>query len=248
MDQRNKKIIFLNEIDSTNNYANKLILSDTAEEGTVVLARYQACGKGQMGNSWESEVGKNLLMSIIKYPKFLPASDQFLISKVVSLAITDLLQDEIDNCSIKWPNDIYIGDKKLAGILIENSVKGSNLFSSIIGIGLNVNQEAFISDAPNPVSLKQITGKSFDTIEVMENLIKKLDYWYNELENQSVSKIDKIYFSRLFRKNKWNLFSEPEEKAFEAQIIGIGKFGQLKLQLRNNSVREYMFKEIEFVL
>ena len=130
MDQKNKKVIYLKEVESTNNYANKLILSDTAEDGTVVLAQHQTGGKGQLGNSWESEAGKNLLMSIIWFPRFLPAGQQFLISKVVSLAITDFLQNEIQNSTIKWPNDIYIDNRKLAGILIENSVKGNISFHS----------------------------------------------------------------------------------------------------------------------
>jgi BirA family biotin operon repressor/biotin-[acetyl-CoA-carboxylase] ligase len=167
MDQRNKKIIYLNEVESTNNYANQLILSDAAEEGTVVLAQYQTHGKGQHGNVWESETGKNLLMSIIWYPGFLPASQQFMISKIVSIAITDCVNDIIDDCKIKWPNDIYIGNQKLAGILIENSVKGSHLSSSVVGIGLNVNQQVFISAAPNPVSLFQITGVIYEISELM---------------------------------------------------------------------------------
>ena len=248
MDQRNKKIIYLKEIDSTNNYANKLILSDTAEDGTVVLAQHQTGGKGQLGNSWESEAGKNLLMSIIWYPRFLPAGRQFLISKIISLAITDFLQNEIQNSTIKWPNDIYVDNRKLAGILIENSVKGNHLFSTVIGIGMNVNQQEFESDAPNPVSLWQITGKDYNISDLLEKLLKNLGYWYNELENGSINSIDETYFSRLYRKNEWSLFAEPGKQIFEAQITGIGKFGQLQLQLRDETIHEYMFKEIEFVL
>ncbi len=132
-----KNIIYLHEVESTNNYANQLILSDAAEEGTVVLAHYQKKGKGQHGNNWESEDEKNLLMSIIIFPGFLDAGKQFLISKVVSLALIDFLKTETEDVSIKWPNDIYVGKNKIAGILIENSVKGTNMFSAILGIGLN---------------------------------------------------------------------------------------------------------------
>ena len=248
MGQKNKKIIFLNEVESTNNYANRLILSDAADDGTVVLAQYQTRGKGQLGNYWESEAGKNLLMSLIWFPYFLPAGQQFLISKVVSLAITNWLENEVDNSSIKWPNDIYIGNKKVAGILIENTVKGSNLFSSVAGIGLNVNQMVFKSDAPNPVSLRQITGKNYEISELLKTLLNSLSNWYAKLVANRIDEINETYFSRLYRGNEWHLFSDPGKQTFEARIIGIGTFGQLQLQLHDNTFREYMFKEVEFVL
>ncbi len=247
MERKNIKIIFLNEVESTNNYANSLILSDAAEEGTVVLARYQTQGKGQQGNHWESEAGKNLLMSLIMYPRFLPAGKQFLVSKIVSLAITDWLQNEVEECTIKWPNDIYIGDRKVAGILIENTVKGQHLFSSVIGIGMNVNQLAFKSDAPNPVSLQQVTGKSYDIEKSLDVLLAKLNYWYSKLVDQQNEEIDEAYFLRLYRRGKWSLFSEPGKLAFEAWISGIGKFGQLQLKLRDGTSREFMFKKVEFI-
>src|SRR5680860_150521 len=154
-------IIVLKDVESTNNYANQLILSN-AEEGTVVLAQFQKKGRGQQGNQWESQSGKNLLASIILYPKFLKAGNQFLISKMVSLGLVEYLRHEVRDVSIKWPNDIYIGNKKIAGILIENAIKGRNLFSTVIGVGLNLNQKNFLSDAPNPVSLYQLTGKEYN--------------------------------------------------------------------------------------
>jgi BirA family transcriptional regulator, biotin operon repressor / biotin---[acetyl-CoA-carboxylase] ligase len=137
MNLTNKNFIFLNEVESTNNYANQLVLSKAAEHGTVVLAQYQKKGRGQQGNFWESEFGKNMLASFIIFPQFLIAAKQFYISKIVSLALVDFLKTETNEVSVKWPNDIYIQNKKIAGILIENSVKGVNVSSSIIGIGLN---------------------------------------------------------------------------------------------------------------
>lgn len=248
MDQKSKKVIFLNEVESTNNYANRLILSEAADEGTVVLAQYQTHGKGQQGKHWESESGKNLLMSLIWFPCSLPASHQFLISKIVSLGIIDWLQNEEGNCSIKWPNDIYIGNRKVAGILIENTVKGPTLFSSVVGIGMNVNQMIFNSDTPNPVSLQQVTGKSYEISEVLKALLNSLNNWYTKLIANRTEEIDLTYFSRLYRGNEWSLFAEPGKQVFEARITGIGKFGQLQLQLRNNSFREFMFKEVEFII
>jgi BirA family biotin operon repressor/biotin-[acetyl-CoA-carboxylase] ligase len=136
----------------------------------------------------------------------------------------------------------------VAGILIENAVKGSNLFSSVIGIGMNVNQMFFNSNAPNPVSFQQITGKNYDISELLKKLLKPLNYWYGELENNEAEKINETYFSRLYRSNEWSLFAEPGRRPFEARITGIGSFGQLQLQLRDNTFREYLFKEVEFVL
>lgn len=243
----NKNKHVLNEVDSTNNYANQLILSEAAEEGTVVLAQYQKKGKGQQGNSWESEYGKNLLMSMVLYPGFLDAGKQFLISKVVSLAIVDFLKTKLSDVSIKWPNDIYIGKNKVAGILIENSLKGTAMFSTIIGIGLNVNQEFFFSDAPNPVSLKQITGKDYEIEAVAEKLFQNILHWYNKLKENRIAEINSVYESNLFCFGQWSLYSAKGE-TFEARISGIGEFGQLLLEKHDRAITEYMFKEVEFVL
>lgn len=242
-----KNTIFLTEVESTNNYANQLVLSKAAEHGTVVLAQHQNRGKGQQGNSWESEAGKNLLASIILFPNFLNAAKQFYLSKIASLAIVDFLKTETSGISIKWPNDIYIQHKKVAGILIENVVKGPTLSSSIIGIGLNLNQELFVSDAPNPVSLKQIEAKDYDIELVSKSISENINNWYRKLEYGSFDEIDKSYFKLLFRANEWAMFAK-QGIPFEAKITGIGEFGQLILEERNGSVSEYMFKEVEFVI
>ncbi len=242
-----KNIIVLNEVGSTNNYANQLIVSKQAEEGTVVLAYHQNSGKGQRGNSWESEAGKNVLMSIVLYPVFLPAEKQFLISKIVSLALAGFLRKELNDVSIKWPNDLYVGNKKIAGILIENAIKGRNLFSSVVGIGLNINQEKFISDAPNPVSLKQLTGRTFDIEKVANKIAGLVLEGYEKLKNENTDEINSAYLENLFRRNVWSKFRK-EETEFEARIAGIGEFGQLQLEDRNGKISEFMFKEVEFVI
>jgi BirA family biotin operon repressor/biotin-[acetyl-CoA-carboxylase] ligase len=243
----NQNFIFLTEVESTNNYANHLVLSKAAGHGTVVLAQHQKMGKGQQGNSWESEFGKNLLMSIILFPDFLPATKQFYLSKIASLALANFVKSEKAEVSIKWPNDIYVGNSKLAGILIENSIKANHLDSSIIGIGLNLNQERFVSDAPNPVSLKQITGKDYKIEEVALKIWELLSFWFEKLQSRSFSEIDLIYFNQLFRVNEWALFAKQGIQ-FEARITGIGDFGQLILEKRNGVSSEYMFKEVEFVI
>lgn len=242
-----KNIIILNEVCSANNYANNLIVSKQAVEGTAVLAYYQTKGKGQCGNSWESESGKNILMSIVLFPDFLAIENLFMISKITSLALADFLLNEIDDVSIKWPNDLYIGNKKIAGILIENNVKGHTLYSSVLGIGLNVNQKQFFSNAPNPVSLTNITGKDYD-IEILAAKIYSLVFeYYSMLKEGQTDQINLQYFDKLFRKNTWTKFRK-EGIEFEARIKGIGEFGQLQLENTDNTVSEYIFKEIEYVI
>ena len=247
MTEIDKNIIILNEINSTNNYANRLIVSKQVVEGTVVLAYSQKEGRGQRGNSWESEAGKNVLMSIVLFPKFLVAENQFMISKIASLALADCIQNEMNNVSVKWPNDIYVGNKKIAGILIENSIEGNMLCSSVLGIGLNVNQEQFVSNAPNPSSLKKITGKNYD-IEMLAAKIADLVFeYYNKLKKGETDYINSQYFDKLFRKNIWAKFRKGGIE-FEAIITGIGEFGQLQLKNRDGIISEYIFKEVEYVI
>ncbi len=238
-------IIVKNEIESTNNYAKQMV-SDKPGEGTVVLAQFQYGGRGQQGNYWESEAGKNLLFSVILYPRFLDAGSQFYLSKIVSLALVDLLQEETDDVKIKWPNDIYVGNRKIAGILIENSVKGAVLDFSVVGIGLNLNQERFFSDAPNPVSLKQLSTKTYEVREQLDKLLRLLENWYNFLASDSFELIDVTYLHHLLGYRRWRVYRAGDDE-FEAKIAGVGEFGQLQLQLRNDEIREFMFKEVEFV-
>jgi len=243
----NKNFIFLNEVDSTNNYANQLVLTKAAEEGTVVLAQFQNSGKGQKGNSWESAPGKNLLASFILQPFFLKAAEQFYISKIISLSIAEILKSNTNDVTIKWPNDIYAGKRKIAGILIENSVLGQNIETSIAGIGLNLNQEVFVSGAPNPVSLKQLTGKEYEIQQFADDLFVAIEKWFGKLQSFNFSEIDTIYHQSLFRMKAWANYS-AEGKTFEARMIGTGPFGQLQLEHRDGKITEHFFKEVEFVI
>src|SRR6056297_93997 len=190
MTKTDKNTLIIQEVDSSNNYAKQLIAEGKADHGTVVLAHFQKAGKGHAENHWESEQGKNMLASFILFPKFLMADKQFCLSKIISLALVDLLKDEKVTASIKWPNDVYIENKKLAGILIENSVSGSYIHSSVIGVGLNLNQEKFSGRLPNAVSLKQITQKEFSPETVVQQLKDKLWSWYRKLEDGQTDFID----------------------------------------------------------
>ncbi len=242
-----KNFIVLTEIDSTNNYANHLISADSATNGTVVLAQYQKKGRGQRGNYWESAPGKNLLASVVLFPSFLPVPKQFYLSKITSLALVNWLSGKIDSVRIKWPNDIYAGNNKIAGILIETSVKGNSLHSAVVGIGLNLNQLKFSSEIPNPVSLKMITGQHSDIIDAANEFREILLELYEKLKEGKYNEIDNAYFNFLYRKNEWAAFKEKGQ-LIEARILGIGEYGQLLLEDRSGNIKAYMFKEVEFIV
>jgi BirA family biotin operon repressor/biotin-[acetyl-CoA-carboxylase] ligase len=166
--------------------------------------RFQSAGRGQPGNAWESEEDKNLLLSIIVYPGTVAPPDQFIISMSVSLAISDFLTLHGIKSTIKWPNDIYVDDRKIAGILIENSVRGSSIENSIIGIGLNVNQQRFRGNAPNPVSMSMLTGTTFDTGTCLMELLTFLDLRYKNLIRGDSGAIREEYLRSLYRTGEWH--------------------------------------------
>ena len=246
MNDHIRKMHILEEVDSTNNYANGLILSKAAEEGTVVLAYYQNSGRGQKGNTWESEYGKNVLMSMVFFPEFLSVEDQFLISKIVSIGIVEYLRGQISDVTIKWPNDIYVRNQKITGILIENSVKRDHIVTSVVGIGLNTNQLTFNSNLPNPVSMKILTGMDYDIKEVAAKVADSISKWYRLLQNGKVGIIDETYFFYLYKANEWHFFYNKNLE-FEGKITGIGQFGKLIIEDRSGKKEEYYFKEIEYI-
>ena len=239
------KIFTIKEIGSTNKYA--ACLPTDTEEGKVIVARFQTHGRGQGSNFWESEAGKNLTLSIILKPEFLPITDQFYISKIISLAIADLLATYVKNISIKWPNDIYVGEKKIAGILIENSISGSNLMQSIIGMGININQGKFTSEAPNPVSLLQITGKEHDLNTALKKLLELTEYYYNSLKNDDFDAIDARYLKYLFRYQKASEFM-ADGKTFRGTIIAVERTGELLIQDDKAGIRKFMHREVEYII
>ncbi len=245
------KIISLAETASTNKYATELIKNNTAiEDGTIVLTHHQTAGRGTGDNHWESEKGKNLTLSIISFPTFLPIEKQFMMNKVVSLAVFDMvciLTKGKETEKIKWPNDIYAGNKKIAGILIENAIMGENFQYFISGIGININQEYFISNAPNPVSLKNITGEDHDLKECLSILCSCFENRYKELINSENKQLDDDYYTSLYRLNE-NASFIYNEQAIQARITGITAQGKLLLETNKRKVLECGFKEVEFVV
>jgi BirA family biotin operon repressor/biotin-[acetyl-CoA-carboxylase] ligase len=240
-------LIFIENLPSTNSYAGKLLRNQTPTEGTIIYTNYQSAGRGHLGNRWESEDGKNLLISIILSPSMISPSDQFIISMAISLGICDFLNRYIPFCSIKWPNDIYVNNDKIAGILIENSILGYQIEYSIAGIGLNINQEKFLSDAPNPVSLKLITGISLDLITCLNQLASDLDKRYKQIISESYDLIRNDYLSRLYRLNEWFNFKDSGG-IYSGRILSVSDIGRLQIERKSGLRSEYSFKEIEFIL
>jgi BirA family transcriptional regulator, biotin operon repressor / biotin---[acetyl-CoA-carboxylase] ligase len=242
------KIYHIRETQSTNEHLSKLLKTDKPEEGCIVWTDFQTAGKGQTGNSWESEFGKNLTFSIILYPDFLEITNQFLLSQLISVAITDVLSEYIpEELSIKWPNDIYVGKKKIAGILIENSISGRNIDSCIAGIGININQGIFQSNAPNPVSLKLLTGVNYNLKEILQKIQHQIFFRYIQVCNHDEAVVTQEYKNRLFRKNDFHNYKSGDS-FFKAKIKSIKQTGHLVLETEDGTEKEFAFKEVEFML
>jgi BirA family biotin operon repressor/biotin-[acetyl-CoA-carboxylase] ligase len=239
--------MFFENLPSTNTHAADLLKKNNLQEGTIIYTNYQTEGRGYSGNKWESEDGKNLLISIVLFPSFINPEDQFNISMTISLGICDFLIRNIPDCSIKWPNDIYVNNDKIAGILIESSVLSNKIEFTIAGIGLNINQEKFKSTTPNPVSLSLLTGKSYDLPACINQLVTDLDKRYKQLIAGNSVQIKKEYVSKLYRLKEWCKFKDIKG-IFTGRILTVGEYGRLKIENRNGEIREFSFKEIEFIL
>jgi BirA family transcriptional regulator, biotin operon repressor / biotin---[acetyl-CoA-carboxylase] ligase len=240
-------LLFFENLPSTNTYAANLLKKNNLPEGTIVYTNYQSAGRGQTGKRWESEDGKNLLISIVLYPSFMNPTDQFHISMTVSLGICDFLMRFIPACSVKWPNDIYVKNDKIAGILIESSVMGNQIENTISGIGLNINQDKFLRTVPNPVSLRLLTGMSYDLLACLNKLGMDLDKRYKQLIAGDYGQIKEEYISKLYRLNEWFKFKDIKG-IYTGRIMTVTDFGRIQIQRKNGNISEYSFKEIEFIL
>jgi BirA family biotin operon repressor/biotin-[acetyl-CoA-carboxylase] ligase len=240
------RIIHIENLSSSNTRASMLLKMEAMSEGTVISAGYQSGGRGQAGNKWESEKDKNLLISIILYPSMIVPSEQFIISMAVSLGVCDFLMEHVSAVKIKWPNDIYVRDDKIAGILIENSIAGDKIEHTIAGIGLNINQKEFPPHVPNPVSLSLLTGIDHDLEGCRKHLLAALDNRYIQMLKGSADKIRNEYFSILYRFNEWHDF-KTSAGIFNGRIVAVNSFGQLQTEDRNGRISTFSVKEIEFL-
>ena len=242
----------LDEADST---SNRLIAfcadkDDNVDDFTTIQAEYQSAGKGQKGNHWEAEAGANLLFSFVLYPTFIPAGRQFIISKLVSLAVKETLDKYAEGFSIKWPNDIYWHDKKICGMLIEVFLQGSNMGRCICGIGINANQTRFISDAPNPVSLKQITGHDVNRQELLDSLLTLTEHYYSRLKSDisgTQAMLEKKYAGALYRREGLHAYKDKDGQ-FNAELVNVEPDGRFILRDEEGKQRSYLFKEVQYII
>lgn len=235
------------ELSSTNDWASELMAKSRPPEGMVIRADTQTAGRGQFGSPWLSSPGENLLFSVILYPNWLAVNNQFYLSMAVALALHDAVQQP--DASIKWPNDLYLGDKKTAGILIQNSINGTTLQSAIVGIGLNVNQLAFDPTLPNPTSLAAFTGQAQDLDAVMERFFSCLEQRYLELKAGRLMAVKTAYEWLLFRKDQLSGFIRTADGSqFEGIIRGIAESGQLEVEIIGAGTELFDLKALQIQL
>lgn len=259
-------LYYLPTIDSTSIELRRRMSAEELPHGYCISADFQTNGHGQATNHWESEDSKNLLFSLLLRPTVIPASEQFIITELVTLAIINALQDEIrQKITIKWPNDIYVGNHKLCGILIENALCGQTIDTCIVGIGININQEIFTSNAPNPVSLTQLSGRTHDRQaifdEIYKNILNYYDYFAqmtdqsdcltsqtSPTKNSAIKQsLHHEYMNNLYRRIGFHEYSTPEGEHFFGEIKNIGAQGHLTLRLQSGEQRIFAFKEVIFI-
>lgn len=282
--------IHLTSVDSTNNFL-RTFRPEQESAITLVTADFQTAGRGQRGNSWESEAGKNIVYSLLIHPTTLKPSQMFAISEVAALSVCEALDplrpsdihfarrqkssimgrplaedSPSDECSqslplegnalrsdkegefsIKWPNDIYYGNNKIAGILIETDIMGGRISNAIIGVGININQRAFVSDAPNPISLFQILGKETDRETLLHRIMQRFTELYSLLQQDQLPTLHTRYMQRLYRREGFHPYQD-EAGTFLARIVDVEHSGHYILEDTEGHQRRYAFKEVSFCL
>jgi BirA family transcriptional regulator, biotin operon repressor / biotin---[acetyl-CoA-carboxylase] ligase len=236
---------FLPVCESTNSEAQQLLLKNKATEGCVVLTDEQTHGRGQRGNTWEAAAGKNITLSVILSPTFLAVRHQFHLNMAVSLAVHDLLREQgLSQAQVKWPNDLYFEDRKLGGILIENTVTSQSIQHSIVGIGLNVNQLHFGIDTAT--SLAAVVGTQLDVKRLVGRLLELLEKRYLELRSGKIDKLKYEYLQVLYRFQELHSFRVGQEE-MQGRIVGVDEDGRLALELEGE-LRYFGFKEIAYII
>lgn len=245
------RFLFLDEAASTNSYLMEMLQQDrNLPQLFAVVARNQTQGRGQRGNSWYTSAGKNLTFSFLIRNGYIAPQDQYAVSELVAYGLLKTIaryldEDQAYKLKIKWPNDIYYEDKKIAGILIEHSITGEQIDYSVAGIGLNLNEESFPADIPNPISLKQITGESYDPDEVLRRLMKRYGFMIEEFLLGNYAEVHREYMRRLYRRRGLHPFTDAQGH-FLASIKDVLPTGQIVLQREDGAESTYAFKEIQF--
>lgn len=239
-----KKVVFLPQCHSTNDELLALSKEEDQMEGTLVMSDHQIKGKGQRGNVWVSEPGKNITASFLLKPKFLPISNQYYLNIILGLGLVDALKFYLSSeIALKWPNDVYINNRKIAGILVESNVRGSYLESSVAGIGLNVNQQGF--SLPNATSMILEADQIFDRDFVLEQILCSVEKWYLKLKAGAQEEILQEYYKVLMWRGELRQF-KADSLEFMAEIVGLDSSGRLRMKVANE-FRSYGLKEVEFI-
>lgn len=239
-----KDVHFLSECHSTNDKALQLVRERTAKEGTIIITENQTLGKGQRGNTWSVEPGKNLTFSLVLRPDFLDVSEQFYLNMAISNSIYEVLVEYTSILQLKWPNDLIVpGFGKLGGILIENSLGSNGWEYAVVGLGLNVNQVDFPMEGPT--SLRKVTGSELNLEELFRLLITRIERHYLTLKKRGFKQIKNTYLSHLFLMDEWAEFQIPTGK-FIGKIVGVDSFGRLEIESKNGEIQCFEFKTIQF--
>lgn len=243
-----RQLIEFDEVDSTNLIAQDLLKNQKVFEGSVITANYQFQGRGQMGTSWVSQKGQNLLMSLVLTPTFLPIENQFYLSKIVAIGLVSVLKKiGLASAKIKWPNDIYVGTKKVSGILIESNLRGVRMESAVVGVGLNVNQEDFGIYKESSSSLKLLVGQSFQIDEVRNLITDELLTWYQHLNDLNYELIDNFYHKNLIYFNEWATYEIDSQQVIR-KIVAVNAAGNLCLISQEGKITSYGMKELKFII
>ncbi len=241
------KIVKLNAIDSTNSYLKDFVRKTNVENGTVIIADFQTNGKGQNDNKWISDKGKNLTFSVLVKFESLEVEKQFYLNYVVSIALYNVLKNYIsEKLTVKWPNDIMSGNQKICGILIESTIKKSNVKNSIIGVGLNVNQDIFPEEASKATSLKKVLNTFIDKDELFDKILIEIQYQLISIKRQEFKKIKSEYEAILYKIRVPSMFVNSNEHQFLGKIIGTSLAGNLRIELDDETIKEFGVKEIRF--
>lgn len=220
---------------------------EVEEKYVLLTTDYQTAGRGQRGNHWESARGENLLLGIAVRPTFLLPQQQFLLSEVTALAAQHALSEVVTGVTLKWPNDLYYKDNKLGGMLLEHQLQGAKIVRTIIGLGINVNQTIFLSDAPNPISLQQIAGQRLSRTALLERFFAHFQKQYERLEQGETEAIHNDYLSVLYRREGFHPYADAKG-TFQARLQGVAPDGTLTLIDSEGNERHYQFKEVRFLL
>jgi BirA family biotin operon repressor/biotin-[acetyl-CoA-carboxylase] ligase len=237
-----QSLVYMPECHSTNAEALRVLQGNLqVAEGAVIITDNQTAGRGQRGNTWESEAGKNLTFSVILKPTFLHPKDQFKLNMAVSLGLYDYLTSQVTDVKIKWPNDMMLSDQKTCGMLIENQISGQQIQSSIVGIGLNVNQESFSLSTATSLAIKK--GHSFELNEALAELLQWIEARYLQLRSHIDLKEE--YVTALYGAGEKRNFKSGEE-VFEGEIVGIDSAGLLEVNVSKGK-RYFDLKQIQFL-